>query len=640
MRRPPFLRVETRARLGSSIEILEARVCPSTFTVGNLLDAGAGSLRDAVAAANARPGLDHIIFGAGATGLLALTGGELLLTDSVIISGPGVGKLSISGGDTSRIFNISGQATTITDLTLRDGYASGVFGNGGALQLTGTGKMTLDSVAITASRADQKGGGVYIGSGTTAELVNVSIFGDRSEAGGGGIGSAGILVLQSTQVAGNRTQGNGGGIESTSGGVLALYSSVLGNNFAAGGGGGLRNTSSSTSTSSGGETAGTVAMQNTTVAGNVCLGSPGGGAISSSAGGIFMTFCTVTGNSDTSDTSTSTGGISIAGTTVLFINQSIIAENGAGAGHGPDFDGTLGGSGANVVGSSTGASGFEAGDTIGTNAGVTPLADHGGSLPTMLVLSSSAAINKAGNSSLLGDARGIGYARQANGGADSGATEMQVAGTFALVASGTLHVHGTAVADKIAVTKIGTNLQVNVNGIVNTFPAAGIARITVAGFAGNDRIVISEDITLPTLIDGGAGNDKLKGGGGNDQISGRGGNDQIFGRVGKDVLFGGAGADQIDGGSGSDVLLGGVTRFDFDPDRLLNLLIIWGGASGYSSRSDALNLGTAFDLDSSLQTYDATGDRLTGGAGRDLFYSGKGDARTDTASNETLVTVR
>src|SRR5262249_25417647 len=73
------------ARLG--VEALDDRCLPSTFTVTNLLDSGDGSLRAAVAAANANPGADSIDF--AVTGTITLTSGELDITDSVTINGPG-----------------------------------------------------------------------------------------------------------------------------------------------------------------------------------------------------------------------------------------------------------------------------------------------------------------------------------------------------------------------------------------------------------------------------------------------------------------------------------------------------------------------------------------------------------------------
>ncbi len=79
-----------RRRPGSfrpHLDILEDRSLPSTFTVTNLLDTGAGSLRAALAAANASPGADAIDF--ATTGTIKLTSGELDITDSLTINGPG-----------------------------------------------------------------------------------------------------------------------------------------------------------------------------------------------------------------------------------------------------------------------------------------------------------------------------------------------------------------------------------------------------------------------------------------------------------------------------------------------------------------------------------------------------------------------
>src|SRR6516164_4826570 len=70
------------------LDILEDRTLPSTFTVTNLLDTGPGSLRAAVTAANANPGPDAIDF--ATTGTIPLTSGELDITDSLTINGPGL----------------------------------------------------------------------------------------------------------------------------------------------------------------------------------------------------------------------------------------------------------------------------------------------------------------------------------------------------------------------------------------------------------------------------------------------------------------------------------------------------------------------------------------------------------------------
>src|SRR6266446_4715045 len=81
------------------LEILEARSLPSTFTVLNLADSGAGSFRDAILGAEANPGPDVIGFAKGVKGTITLTSGELLITHDLTINGPGADKLTVSGND-------------------------------------------------------------------------------------------------------------------------------------------------------------------------------------------------------------------------------------------------------------------------------------------------------------------------------------------------------------------------------------------------------------------------------------------------------------------------------------------------------------------------------------------------------------
>src|SRR5262245_50539884 len=100
------------------LEALEDRALPSTYTVTNLADHGPGSLRQAVLQANAHPGADTIRFAPGLHGTLALTSGQLDITDDLIINGPGAGRLTVSGSNASRVFDVHGGATvTLAGLT-------------------------------------------------------------------------------------------------------------------------------------------------------------------------------------------------------------------------------------------------------------------------------------------------------------------------------------------------------------------------------------------------------------------------------------------------------------------------------------------------------------------------------------------
>ena len=60
------VRKPARTRLG--LESLDGRIVPSTFHVTTLADGGAGSLRAAVAKANAHTGADTVLFDAPRSG--------------------------------------------------------------------------------------------------------------------------------------------------------------------------------------------------------------------------------------------------------------------------------------------------------------------------------------------------------------------------------------------------------------------------------------------------------------------------------------------------------------------------------------------------------------------------------------------
>src|SRR5262249_1818169 len=87
------------------VEQLEDRSVPSTFTVLNLHDGGSDSLRAAIAAANANPDADVIRFANGLNGTIALSS-QLSVTEDVTINGPRACKITVSGGDVTRVFNV------------------------------------------------------------------------------------------------------------------------------------------------------------------------------------------------------------------------------------------------------------------------------------------------------------------------------------------------------------------------------------------------------------------------------------------------------------------------------------------------------------------------------------------------------
>src|SRR5438132_4889361 len=117
--RPSQALANRRRSFTPTLDILEDRTVPSTFTVNNLNDSGAGSLRQAVVDANAHAGADQIAFASALRGTITLTNGQLSITDGVTINGPGSSRLTVSGRDANRVFDIGRNLTvSINGLTL------------------------------------------------------------------------------------------------------------------------------------------------------------------------------------------------------------------------------------------------------------------------------------------------------------------------------------------------------------------------------------------------------------------------------------------------------------------------------------------------------------------------------------------
>src|SRR6516162_10346946 len=117
--RPPRRARRRPSPLRLALEQLEDRLVLTTYTVSTLADGVAGSLRDAITQANAHHGTDTINFQPGLAGTISLTGGELGITDDLMITGPGASQLTVSGNETSRVFTVAGgEKVALSGLTI------------------------------------------------------------------------------------------------------------------------------------------------------------------------------------------------------------------------------------------------------------------------------------------------------------------------------------------------------------------------------------------------------------------------------------------------------------------------------------------------------------------------------------------
>ena len=192
-------------------------------------------------------------------------------------------------------------------------------------------------------------------------------------------------------------------------------------------------------------------------------------------------------------------------------------------------------------------------------------------------------------------------------------------------AIGGLTLQGTSGNDVITISKSGDTISYVLNGVTKTYAASLFNAITIDAGNGNDTVTVGAGINgayvsggggkdvlrggagkdnlvggaQADLIYGGGGDDRLNGGGGNDVIHGELGNDRLYGAEGNDTMIGAAGVDRLFGDLGNDSLIGGGSNDKLYGEEGNDTLV---GNDG----NDLLDGGTG-------------ADNLVGGDGNDRF---------------------
>ncbi|MBO9702850.1 MAG: T9SS type A sorting domain-containing protein [Sporocytophaga sp.] len=223
--------------------------------VTNNSDAGPGSLREAITSSASG---DTITFSPSLNNsTITLTSGEMVISNNLMIQGPGEDKLTINGNFDSPVFIIEpninvflsgikisegfyffhnyrtpygaifNQGNLIMEKsTLSNNYAGAIY-NKGLLSLTQV-KILRNSIYDVTDGKDA-GGIVNDGTATITDCeINENSGSGTYSGGAGGIFNNGTMSIFNSSISKNGTSGQAGGIENR--GILSLYNSTISGN--------------------------------------------------------------------------------------------------------------------------------------------------------------------------------------------------------------------------------------------------------------------------------------------------------------------------------------------------------------------------------------------------------------------------
>ncbi|MFK7818957.1 MAG: choice-of-anchor Q domain-containing protein [Planctomycetaceae bacterium] len=424
-----------RRKRQDQVEALEDRALLATFTVTNVNDAGAGSLRAAIDSANATAAADDIVFDIPAVDpVITLTSDQYAIEEELIIDGEnlgGGGTVTINGANNFRLFDLTdavGIPVSFQNLTMIGGQATfdtvtPNTGRGGAIFSIGA-NVTVTEVLFAGNHGDVDGGAIYSNTGSL-DVARSTFSMNTSGLDGGAITAETTPTnIFDSQFVSNQAGRDGGAIFNGVGGAaaqMAILRTAVTDNVAVRDGGGLMNRGTAASIDSlwarnDAEDGGAIYNEffveviNSTISGNTVSELLG----NASGGGILNDNTVTITNSTISQNSAERGGgiynVIAAGREVVMFN-SLVAGNvddtmqpndvrgrnfDAGSSNNliadPQFAGGLmDGVGGNIIGDGTGAQ-LDPSEVI-----VTSLTDNGGPTQTHKLLRGSVAHNTGDN---------------------------------------------------------------------------------------------------------------------------------------------------------------------------------------------------------------------------------------------------
>jgi CSLREA domain-containing protein len=575
--------------------------------------ANTNSVVDACAAGDPAPTVD--VIGFSVTGTITLGSTLPAISETLTIDGPGAASLTISGGGTVGVLQVSaGTTLNLERVTVADGSAAD--DGGGILNSPGA-TLTVTNTTVSANSASDIGGG--IANFGTLTVTNSTFSGNSAGSDGGGISTSAetSLTVTGSTFSGNSAGLLGGGINSYAQATMAVTDSTFTGNSAGTpsgthGGGGIRN-------------AGTLTVTNSTFSGNTGAGNAGAidnwamltvtnstfsGNSAGSDGGAIRNFPGVTTtvtNSTFSGNSAGVfgGGIQNQGGTVNLLN-SIVANSSSGG----NCSGTITDGGGNLQHPGTTCGGtITSADPLLDPAG---LQDNGGSTETIALQPGSPAIDTAVLANCPAtDQRGI--SRPQGPGCEIGAFEVEV--PLCTLSGSTLLIDLPSGAEG-EIVRAGVAIVVSINGDQVDCGSPTIGNVDTLQVTGTiETELLQLDLSGGRLEPGataeGTGTSEIEVqadlGGGSDTLV-------LGGTSGADTFrLGTIGANLNADDDGDDVTLAGIE----------SITVNGAGGNDKLSAEGGLATGSALAIPVLLNG-DAGNDKLTGGTTNDVMNGGAG----------------
>ncbi|HWJ20892.1 MAG TPA: choice-of-anchor Q domain-containing protein [Gemmatimonadaceae bacterium] len=383
---------------------------PAGVVVNSTLDDGDGTcltkctLRDAIATASTGA---TITFADTVTGTITLTQGQLTISKSLTINGPGAASLAVSANSASRVLRDTASAVIISGLTIRNGNAGSA-----------------------------NGGGIFNDAGSTLVLKHSVVSGSYGAGGGGIYNHLAALTVDSSTISGNSTLYSGGGIfndqQGLEGGPLIITHSTISGNTSSNEGGGVSSVTWLADTTH------AATILNSTISGNKALT---GGGLRNVGGLMRIEHSTVVSNQadrsgagvrswNDESTRTQVKGSIIWGNSITYstTRDDVSADEATQPYQSLGYN-LIGEAGANV--SFTTSFNLTSDQTAVADAKLGPLNSNGGPTKTHALLAGSPALDKGictdyNGETVADDQRGV--ARPQGDYCDVGAFEFEVAG--------------------------------------------------------------------------------------------------------------------------------------------------------------------------------------------------------------------